>query len=196
MQMTIGETWLLVLDDAVAAAVAVGTVRPMARGAAVYALAILLPFLSILPPLPLLLSLLPPVIRLFLATLDESMPLERVLARELLVAVGAGEGLDGEMDALMALEVMVAAECLGTLVTPKGSLCSGLLRRAMAAVHVGRRLHLLHVRASLNHGHVALWVVKAREGPWWWHVVHVGRPIILRRGHYRIPPRGDGVAGA
>lgn len=50
------------------------------------------------------------------ATLDEDVALERILPREALVAVSAGERLDCEVDALVPLKVVIAVEALRALV--------------------------------------------------------------------------------
>lgn len=48
--------------------------------------------------------------------LYEDMSLQRILAREALVAMGAWERLHGEMDPLMALQIVIPVEALRTLV--------------------------------------------------------------------------------
>lgn len=55
--------------------------------------------------------------------------LECIFAREALVTVIAREGLDGQMNPLVALQIMVAIEALRTLITLEWSIVSwGLLR--------------------------------------------------------------------
>lgn len=51
------------------------------------------------------------------ATLDEYMTLERVLSREALVAVVAGEGLDRQMDPLVSFQIVIPIEALWALIT-------------------------------------------------------------------------------
>lgn len=51
--------------------------------------------------------------------------LKSILAREALVTVRAGERLHGQMNALVAFEVVIAVETLGTLVTFERSVRRG-----------------------------------------------------------------------
>lgn len=74
--------------------------------------------------------------------------LQGILAREALVAVAAGEGLDGQVDALVTLQVVVAVEALWALIASERSvvLWAGLLRVVT--------IHSVHVRGvSAVEGH-------------------------------------------
>ena len=52
---------------------------------------------------------------------DGSTNLERVLTGEALVAVATWERLDGEMNALMPLQVVISVETLRALIASEGS---------------------------------------------------------------------------
>ena len=65
--------------------------------------------------------------------------LQGILARKALVTMGARKRLDGQMDALVPLEIMVPIETLRTLITPKRSILSRPrtgMRRRWAPVHL------------------------------------------------------------
>jgi hypothetical protein len=69
----------------------------------------------------------------------ESTYLEGVFPREAFVAVRARERLDGEMDALVALQIVVSIEALGTLIALEWSVgCRGghAMRRWVAPVQM------------------------------------------------------------
>lgn len=75
------------------------------------------------------------------------MTLESVLAGEALAAEGAREGLDGQVDSLVALQVVVAAEGLGALIT-----LEGLLRGRNAVVVVGHAVAAVALQShAANH---------------------------------------------
>ena len=100
------------------------------------------------------------------------MYLERVLPREALLTVVAAKRLDGQVDALMALEVVVAVEGLGALVALEGPL---RLRRGPArvvdvqVVRVVRRQARVVVvvageaRHAAHHGHGCARVVHVAQ---------------------------------
>ena len=75
--------------------------------------------------------------------------LQRIFAREALVAVAAGKRLDGEMYALVTLEIMIAVEALWALIASE--------RSVVLWVYLGcvMRVHLLHrgVSAVVWHCH-------------------------------------------
>lgn len=75
----------------------------------------------------------------FSTTLDEYVSLERVLSREALVAVVAGERLDSKMDPLMPLQVVVPVETLRALIALERSVVSS-------------RLLMLRVAHEMRHG--------------------------------------------
>jgi len=58
----------------------------------------------------------------FAASFDEDMSLKSILSRKALVAVTAWERLDGQMDSLVSLEIVVAVEALGALVASEWSI--------------------------------------------------------------------------
>lgn len=96
--------------------------------------------------------------------------LERVLAREALVAMAAWERLDSKMYPLVPLQVVISVEALRTLVAPKRSVI--LWARLLCVVSI----HLLHLRGvatveawthtvvhAIHHLHVAARVVDVGE---------------------------------
>ena len=74
--------------------------------------------------------------------------LERILSREALVAVVAGEGLDSKMDPLVSLQIVVAVEALRALVTLERSVVGGrlLVRRMSHKVRHGCRVPTVEAR--------------------------------------------------
>lgn len=77
--------------------------------------------------------------------------LEGILAGEALGAEGARERLDSQMDALVALEIVVAAERLNTLIALEGSFRLGLGLAVLAIHHVRTVALRNHTR---HHGHL------------------------------------------
>ncbi len=77
---------------------------------------------------------------------EEHTHLQGILPAETLVAEAAGEGLHGQVDALVALEVVVPVEGLGALVALEGPLLLRLLLRALAVP-----VALVVVRVGLRH---------------------------------------------
>lgn len=79
--------------------------------------------------------------------------LQRVLARETLIAVPARERLDRQMDPLMPLEVMVAVEALRTLIAAERAV---VLRARLRRVVSVQLLHVRGVPAVEASGHHAV----------------------------------------
>lgn len=111
------------------------------------------------------------------------MTLESVLAREALAAEGAGEGLDGQVDSLMALQVVVAAEGLGALIA-----LERLLRRGNAVVVVSHAVAAVALQThAANHG------LMGHDGAAHGHaVVRVGAVLAGQTARGR---RGRGLRG-
>lgn len=97
--------------------------------------------------------------RLGFASLDKAMSLESILAGEALGAEVAGERLDSQMDSLVTLQVVVAAEGLHALVALEGTLrlSSGLV--SVVTVHHMLSAVVLANSHTRNHGHLATWLV-------------------------------------
>lgn len=85
------------------------------------------------------------------AGLDGWTYLESVLTGEALVAVAAGERLDGKMYALVSLEVVIPIEALRTLVASEWS----VVRRVRLCWVM--RVHLLHRGVSTGVWHCHAW---------------------------------------
>lgn len=81
------------------------------------------------------------------------MPLECIFSGEALVAVGAGKGLDGQMDPLVALEIVVAVEALGALITLERPIVGCLLLLVGMSQEMGNRGRVATVEA-LHHSRV------------------------------------------
>lgn len=99
------------------------------------------------------------------------MPLERVLARETLVAVSAWERLHCQVYAFVALEVVISVEALRALVAPEGAIVWRRLMRGRLAVHVSHACGVAAACKSRHHavGHGAADQRKLSVG-----VAHVG----------------------
>jgi hypothetical protein len=87
------------------------------------------------------------------AAFNEDVSLERVFPRETLVAVGAREGLHGEMDSLMPLQVMVPVEALRALVALERTVvCSRLLLgMSQERAHAGSMAAIEPVHHTVRH---------------------------------------------
>lgn len=92
----------------------------------------------------------------FAAAFNKHVPLESVLAGEAFVAVAAGERLDGKMDALVALEIVIPVEALRALIASEGPVVCWvwlyrvvwvhMLHRSVSTVvwHRHSRCHTIH----------------------------------------------------
>jgi len=70
------------------------------------------------------------------APFDEAMSLQSVLSAEALLAIAAWERLDGKVDPLVSLQIVVSVETLGTLVALEGSVwLMGLVMCAQMGHH-------------------------------------------------------------
>jgi hypothetical protein len=87
------------------------------------------------------------------------MSLKCIFAREALLAVLAREGLDGKMDSLVALQVVISVEGLGTLITFKGTVVLLLMLRVLTVHWCAHLMALIwHVHA-VNKSHLSSWAV-------------------------------------
>ena len=91
--------------------------------------------------------------------------LQRVLPREALIAMLAGKRLDGQMNALMALEIVIPVEALGALIAFEGAVVGGgllVVRGPQEVRHCGCGAavdgHHARVHAA-DEGHLAVWIV-------------------------------------
>lgn len=93
------------------------------------------------------------------AAFDEDVSLQCIFPRKALLAVAAGERLHGQVNSLVAFQIMIAVEGLGALIAFEGSVVL-LLLAGMMAVHWPAHLMrwVLHVHAS-NKCHLVSWVV-------------------------------------
>jgi len=94
--------------------------------------------------------------------------LERVFARETLVAMIAGKGLDSQVDSLVPLEIVVAVETLWALVAFEGSVVGGWLLVLSLAHEVRHGSSMAAVEAR----HDTSMHTYKRESTVW--VLHVG----------------------
>lgn len=85
----------------------------------------------------------------FTATFDEYMPLEGILSRKALVAMGAGERFHCQMNTLVAFQIMVSVEALRALIALEWPIIGGLLLRRVAK-HVAHACRVSTVE-SWNH---------------------------------------------
>lgn len=98
--------------------------------------------------------------------------LEGILAGEALTAVVAGEGLDSQVNALMTLQVVIAAERLDALIALEGALRLG--RSGSVAVDHLTAIALVVVAHAGNHGHLAA------------RLVHVGHHSAAHGGQLAV----------
>ena len=61
--------------------------------------------------------------------------LESILSGEALVAVSAREGLDSQVDTLVAFEIVISVETLRTLIATERTICLRVLMWHLVAVH-------------------------------------------------------------
>jgi hypothetical protein len=89
--------------------------------------------------------------------------LQRVFAREALIAVAAREWLNCQVDALMSLQVVIAIEALWTLVASDWSIVLSV-RCSIMIVHL-----LVHCRMAtvVVHGHALTHAVDQRQLTVW-----------------------------
>jgi len=104
----------------------------------------------------------------FAAAFDKNVALERVFARETLVAMIAGKGLDSQVDSLVPLEIVVAVETLWALVAFEGSVVGGWLLVLSLAHEVRHGSSMAAVEAR----HDTSMHTYKRESTVW--VLHVG----------------------
>lgn len=89
-------------------------------------------------------------------TLNKDVPLQRIFARETLVAVTARERLDRQVDPLMTLQVMVPVEALRALIALERAIVRWCLvsSRMCLAVDVAHTRRVPAVRESGHHAAV------------------------------------------
>lgn len=100
-----------------------------------------------------------------------SADLEGIFARETLVAVAARERLDGQVNSLMSLQVMIPVEALWALVASERSvvLCIWLLWVvAIQLMHLG-------CMATIEAWHHAVWHSASNQGKLTVRVCNVGK---------------------
>lgn len=79
--------------------------------------------------------------------------------------MAAGEGLDGEMDAFVALEIVVAVEGLGALVAFEGTVVGECLALWVVPVHLRVLRVALHVHSAHERHLVSRVVDVGHDGP-------------------------------